>query len=46
VRFLSKIREEKKFASIEAMVAQMDKDAAAARDYFASPASSAGDRLS
>jgi riboflavin kinase / FMN adenylyltransferase len=46
VRFLSKIREEKKFASIEAMVAQMDKDAAAARDYFASPASSAGGRSS
>jgi riboflavin kinase / FMN adenylyltransferase len=46
VRFLSKIREEKKFASIEAMVAQMDIDAAAARDYFASPASSAGGRLS
>ncbi len=46
VRFLSKIREEKKFASIEAMVAQMDKDAAAAREYFSSPANSAGGRSS
>ena len=35
VRFLSKIRDEKKFPSIDAMVAQMDRDAAQARAYFA-----------
>ena len=34
VRFLKKLRDEPKFAGIEALVAQMDKDAAAARDYF------------
>jgi riboflavin kinase/FMN adenylyltransferase len=34
VRFLKKLRDEQKFAGIDALVAQMDKDAAAARDYF------------
>jgi riboflavin kinase/FMN adenylyltransferase len=34
VRFLKKLRDERKFADIDALVAQMDKDAAAARDYF------------
>jgi len=34
VRFLKKLRDEQKFADIDALVAQMDKDAAAARDYF------------
>ena len=34
VRFLKKLRDEQKFADIDALVAQMDRDAAAARDYF------------
>ncbi len=34
VRFLKKLRDEQKFAGIDALVAQMDRDAAAARDYF------------
>ena len=34
VRFLKKLRDEQKFDSIDALVAQMDRDAAAARDYF------------
>ena len=34
VRFLKKLRDEQKFAGIDALVAQMDKDAAVARDYF------------
>jgi len=34
VRFLKKLRDEEKFASIDALVAQMDQDAAAARQYF------------
>jgi riboflavin kinase/FMN adenylyltransferase len=34
VRFLKKLRDEQKFAGIDALVAQMDLDAAAARDYF------------
>ena len=34
VRFLKKLRDEQKFAGIDALVSQMDKDAAAARGYF------------
>jgi riboflavin kinase/FMN adenylyltransferase len=34
VRFLKKLRDEEKFASIDALVAQMGRDAAAARQYF------------
>ena len=34
VRFLKKLRDEQKFANLDSLVAQMDKDAAAARDYF------------
>ncbi len=34
VRFLKKLRDEQKFAGIDALVSQMDKDAGAARDYF------------
>lgn len=34
VRFLKKLRDEQKFADLDALVAQMDLDAAAARDYF------------
>jgi riboflavin kinase / FMN adenylyltransferase len=34
VRFLKKLRDEQKFAGIDALVAQMDKDAAAAKVYF------------
>jgi riboflavin kinase/FMN adenylyltransferase len=34
VRFLEKLRDEQKFADIDSLVAQMDLDAAAARDYF------------
>jgi riboflavin kinase/FMN adenylyltransferase len=34
VRFLEKLRDEQKFSDIDALVAQMDLDAAAARDYF------------
>ena len=34
VRFLNKLRDEQKFADLDALVAQMGKDAAAARDYF------------
>jgi riboflavin kinase/FMN adenylyltransferase len=34
VRFMKKLRDEEKFADIDALVAQMDRDAAAARDYF------------
>jgi riboflavin kinase/FMN adenylyltransferase len=34
VRFLSKLRDEAKFSSVEALVAQMDRDAQRARDYF------------
>ena len=36
VRFLKKLRDEQKFADVDALVAQMDKDATAARDYFLS----------
>ncbi len=35
VRFLSKLRDEAKFSSVDALVAQMDRDAQRARDYFA-----------
>jgi riboflavin kinase/FMN adenylyltransferase len=42
VRFLSKLRDEAKFSSVDALVAQMDRDARRAREYFrrhgASPA--------
>jgi riboflavin kinase/FMN adenylyltransferase len=34
VRFLEKLREEQKFSDLDALVAQMRRDAAAARDYF------------
>ncbi len=34
VRFLEKLRDEQKFADLDSLVAQMDKDAAAARKYF------------
>ena len=34
VRFLKKLRDEQKFADIDALVVQMDRDAAAAQDYF------------
>lgn len=34
VRFLSKLRDEAKFSSVDALVAQMDRDAQHARDYF------------
>ena len=34
VRFLKKLREEQKFADVESLVAQIDRDAAAARSYF------------
>ena len=34
VRFLKKLRDEQKFADLDALVAQMDRDAAAAREYF------------
>jgi riboflavin kinase/FMN adenylyltransferase len=34
VRFLSKLRDETKFSSVDALVAQMDRDAQHARDYF------------
>lgn len=34
VRFLEKLREERKFADLDSLVAQMRLDAAAARDYF------------
>jgi riboflavin kinase / FMN adenylyltransferase len=34
VRFLKKLRDEQKFADIDALVAQMDRDATAARTYF------------
>ncbi len=34
VRFLKKLRDEQKFADLDSLVAQMDKDAAAARQYF------------
>ncbi|HVY04480.1 MAG TPA: bifunctional riboflavin kinase/FAD synthetase [Burkholderiales bacterium] len=35
VRFLKKLRDEQKFAGIDALVAQMDRDAEQARRYFA-----------
>jgi riboflavin kinase/FMN adenylyltransferase len=35
VRFLEKLRDEQKFADIDALVAQMDKDAEQARGFFA-----------
>ncbi len=35
VRFLEKLRDEQKFADIELLVAQMDRDAEQARQYFA-----------
>ncbi|MGH6631139.1 MAG: riboflavin biosynthesis protein RibF, partial [Burkholderiales bacterium] len=35
VNFLQKLREEQKFSDLDALVAQMRRDAAAARDYFA-----------
>jgi riboflavin kinase/FMN adenylyltransferase len=38
VRFLKKLRDEQKFADLDALVGQMDKDAAAARDYFVTAA--------
>ena len=34
VRFLEKLRDEQKFSDIDALVAQMDLDAVAAKDYF------------
>ena len=34
VRFLKKLRDEQKFADLDLLVAQMHRDAAAARDYF------------
>lgn len=34
VRFLKKLRDEQKFADVESLVAQMDRDATAARAYF------------
>jgi riboflavin kinase/FMN adenylyltransferase len=34
VRFLEKLREEQKFSDLDELVAQMRRDAAAARDYF------------
>ncbi len=34
VRFLSKLRDEVKFASVDELVSQMDRDAAHAREYF------------
>ncbi|HUU71307.1 MAG TPA: bifunctional riboflavin kinase/FAD synthetase [Burkholderiales bacterium] len=34
VRFLSKLRDETKFASVDELVKQMDRDAARAREYF------------
>jgi len=34
VRFLKKLRDEQKFADLDSLVAQMDKDATAAREYF------------
>jgi riboflavin kinase/FMN adenylyltransferase len=34
VRFLSKLRDEAKFSSVDALVAQMDRDAERAREYF------------
>jgi len=34
VRFLKKLRDEQKFADVESLVAQMDRDANAARAYF------------
>ena len=34
VRFLKKLREEQKFTDLDSLVAQMRRDAAAARDYF------------
>lgn len=34
VRFLEKLRDEQKFTDIDALVMQMDRDTAAARDYF------------
>jgi riboflavin kinase/FMN adenylyltransferase len=36
VRFLEKLRDEQKFSDLDALVAQMNRDAAAARGYFAS----------
>ena len=35
VRFLTKLRDEAKFSSVDALVAQMDRDAQHAREYFA-----------
>lgn len=34
VRFLQKLRDERKFADVDALVAQMDRDAEMARNYF------------
>jgi len=34
VRFLQKLRDEQKFANLDSLVAQMDRDAAVARNYF------------
>ena len=42
VRFLKKLRDEQKFADVNALVAQMDQDAAAARNYFRTMTRSAG----
>ena len=42
VRFLSKLRDEVKFASVDELVSQMDRDAAHARRYFSARGS--GDR--
>jgi FAD synthase len=35
VRFLQKLRDEQKFAGIDALVVQMDRDAEQAKQYFA-----------
>jgi riboflavin kinase/FMN adenylyltransferase len=40
VRFLKKLRDEQKFADVDSLVAQMDRDAAAARTYFGTMAAS------
>ncbi len=42
VEFVAKIRDEEKFASLDALVAQMHQDAAAARQILTQPASDAG----
>lgn len=42
VRFLAKLRDEEKFASVDALVAQMDRDSQSARDYFGRHGTSPG----